>query len=134
MKAYDMCMLLVFINAAVLIVMGIGFFGEELTDSTIFWSRISFLVEGQNVGTLASALAVASTVGVLIFRGQTSSAWATATFSAVFWMSFVPAFDLIYAIPLPGMGVFASIWMIAAVMSFIFTLIQMPQGGQKSYD
>ena len=142
MKAYDYAMAMIFINAGFAIVFSLGIFGEVFETHASAWNDLAvianyeFVIPGTEltfpgITAVAVAIAVASAsfVGT---RVSSPSGVATTWFAFLFWGSFIISFVTLATIPLPGIEIWLSIFMLAATLLFAITLIQMQTGGQKS--
>ena len=141
MKAYNLAMILIFINIASILLISIGAFPGMVgpTDETesfiLNLGNEGVEVLGVEINILGIAIILMGATAVLLgSRGPSASGIAIMMFAAVYWGSLLMCLDLISAIPLPEMGMYVSIFTTIAALIFIATLLQMPTGGMKSYD
>jgi hypothetical protein len=145
MKAYDISMGLIFINAGIYLVATMNLFGD-LSGVTGLFESLSIFYEPvitiagvpiKGIDALAVALA-AGTVVVLNSNAINDRGIAMAAFSIIFWGSFgissLVFVKLINDLNLPGIAEFYSIFLLASTFIFVMTLVQMPTGGQKSFE
>jgi len=141
MKAYDLAMALIFVNAGIYITAMMELFGDLSAVTGIFETLSIFHTPlfnipyvGEVTGFKAIAVALAGgTVVVANTNFIKDRGIAYIAFSAVFWGSFLMTSVVINSIDFPGITMFYSVFLLASVLIFIMTLIQMPTGGQKSY-
>ena len=147
MKAYDLAMGLIFINAGIYITAMMNLFGD-LSDVTgifgslsIFYNPIitlpfSLPLIGQATFKGIDFIAIALAVGTIVIANSNAiqdRGISYIAFSTVFWGSFLMTSVVINKIDFPGISTFYSVFFLASTLIFIMTLIQMPTGGQKSY-
>ena len=134
MKAYNLSMLMICINLGAFIMSLTGSFGDMGTLS----SRAESMVSNPIITTAALAsIVVAITVSsTKILGSQLSSPTAVSVgyFSVAFWGSFTLCAGIVFDLPVEGASIFGGIFTLIAILIFVMTLIQMPTGGQKSYE
>jgi hypothetical protein len=142
MKAYDLAMGLIFINAGIYITAMMNLFGD-LSDVTGIFSSLSIFYTPiltvpyidyplKGIDAIAIALAL-GTIVVANTNAIQDRGIAYIAFSTVFWGSFLMTSVVINKIDFPGISVFYSVFFLASSLIFVMTLIQMPTGGQRSY-
>jgi hypothetical protein len=144
MRAYDMAMVLIFVNCAFMVISTMGII-EVVPGSTAGFSTIAawFATENFNIFgigistmTLLAIAFAAGTVVVLNSNPVTDKGLAMTTFTAVFWGSWLMTTSIIdnllndYRV---GLGVFFLIFFIASTLIFINALVQISTGGQQSH-
>jgi len=139
MRAYNMGMATIFINAGIYIVGLMGMFGNIGNDSfmSVFntFATPIITVAGvpiRGIDAIAIALAVA-TIVVLNSNAINDRGIAYTVFAIMFWGSFGLASVSLSSIDLPGIEIMYSIFFLAAVLIFVMAFVQMPTGGQKSH-
>lgn len=140
MKAYDLAMGLIFINAGIYIVATMNLFGDLSSVGGIFESLSIFTdplitVAGipiKGIDAIAAFLA-GGTIVVYNSNAINDRGIAMIAFSAVFWGSFLLTSVVFNKINLPGIAEIYTVFLLAATLIFVMTLIQMPTGGQKSF-
>ena len=139
MRAYNMAMATIFINAGIYVVGILGMFGSIGNDSfmdifTTFANPIITIagVEVRGIDAIAGALAI-GTIVFLNSNAVNDRGIAYTIFTVIFWGSFGIASVSLSEIALPGVEVFYTIYFLAACLIFIMALVQMPMGGQKSH-
>jgi len=142
MKAYDLSMALIFINAGIYITSAMGVFGDlagldsVFSQLSIFYNPlfdipyIGYTVRG--IDALAGLLA-GGTIVVLNSNYITDRGISYGAFTLMFWGSFGTTSLVLNKINIPGITIFYTVFTIAAVFLFAITLVQMPTGGQKSF-
>jgi len=131
-KAYNICMLIIFINAAAFLLGSLGVFPG--IDHTSFGAISALLGQSQFAILVVAGLMSAGTAVFLGTKIISSQGVAYGTFAALFWTSFVISAGIIRGIPLPGMELIFPIFTVACTMIFLVALIQMPTGGMKSHE
>ena len=147
MKAYDLAMGLIFINAGIYLTAAMNLFGD-LSDVTGIFAGLSFLYDPfitlpnwipvigdapvRGIDAIATALCL-STIVVLNTNAINDRGVAYFIFSTIFWGSFLLTSVVINRLDFPGISIIYSIFFLASILIFIMTLVQMPTGGQKSY-
>lgn len=131
MRAYNLAMLMIFVNCGFGLVAAFGVFplGEY---TGVFSSLVTVLTNPIVIGTLAIALAAGTTL--LASTVMTDRGTAYITFSTIYWVSFGTA-SLVF-IPFteyPGFEIFYTIYTIATFLIFLMGMIQMPLGGVKGH-
>ena len=148
MKAYDMSMIIVFINAGYAIMHQIGVFGVAVANRAGGFEGFHWLIEPifelnselfefsiNGVMILSVTMALA-TVVILHTNLVTDRGYAIIIFTLVFYTSIFVAGHTVFAnydTRLPGVELFYTIYIIAATLIFIIGIVQMPLGGQKSH-
>lgn len=133
MKAYNMAMFVVFINAGFAIVDAFGIFGSEISGMADIFGRLTWLTNPLVMATLAGAMA-AGTIVVLNSNVITDRGIAYVTFISTFWGSVILTGIVIFGkINIPGLELFYTIYCMACALIFVNALIQMSTGGQKSH-
>ena len=140
MKAYELAMAMIFVNAGIYLVDILGCFGDLSPATGIFLQLTVFSnpivtvggVTIRGIEAIAAALAL-GTVVVVNTNAINDRGIAYSVFSIVFWGSFVISSVVISKFKLPGIEIFYTILFLASVHIFIMTFVQMPTGGQKSY-
>ena len=144
MKAYDMAMIVIFINAGYAIMDQIGVFGNAITQRASGFDGFSWLstpvvtIPGVNLavtGILAISVAIAlGTVVILNTNVVNDRGLAIAMFAFIFYTSIFLAGDTVFQnYDLPGIEIFYTIYILACTMIFLIAVIQMPVGGMKSH-
>lgn len=143
MNAYDMAMILIFINCGFMIVVSMGV--DIIPDSTDGFVQLmnwfatgTFTVFGIQVSSMTAVAAVfaGATIVVLNSNPITDKGLSIIMFTAVFWGSLITTSAIIGAILNDyrvGLGVFYTIFFIAATLIFINALVQISTGGQQSH-
>lgn len=141
MKGYNLSMAIIFINiAAVILAASNAFPGlmgpdAETESFLLTLGREGLVIGGVEINILAIAIILMAATAVLLgSRGPSATGISIMMFAAIYWGSLLLCMDLISAIPLPGMGMYVSLFLTIAALIFIVTLIQMPTGGMKAYD
>jgi hypothetical protein len=146
MRAYDLAMVLIFVNCAFAVIAGMlpsstsvipGSTDGFATLSTWF-SGEAFNIAGVSVNTmtLLAVLFAAGTIVVMNSNLKTDKGWSYTIFTAVFWGSWTTTSIIIgnllndYRV---GLGVFYVIFLIASLLIFINALIQISTGGQQAH-
>lgn len=142
MKAYDLSMGLIFLNAGIYITASFGLFGDlselaSIFDSLNFLYTPMFTLPGvdyavKGIDLIALALA-GGTIVLLNSNAINDRGLSYIVFATIFWGSFVLTSLVFNKIDIPGFSVFYSVFLLAATLLFAITLIQMPTGGQKSF-
>lgn len=132
MRAYNLAMALIFINAGFLVVMASGAFGGLLDAYGANIPSMSFAQIGIVAGTIGAAAAVSV---LLRGGGQSVTSAAISTFSGIYWASNAASLTLLWNLSyaFPGLEIFMVIFFLAAILIFVNALIQIPTGGQKSH-
>ena len=144
MKAYDMAMIVIFINAGYAIMDQIGVFGNEISSRASTFGGFAWLsdpiitIPGVNLavtGILAISVAIAlSTVVILNTNAINDRGLAIAIFAFVFYTSiFITGKTVFDNYNMPGLELFYTIYILACTMIFLVAVIQMPTGGMKSH-
>jgi hypothetical protein len=142
MKAYNLSMGLIFINAGIYLTAMMNLFGDLSDVTGIFESLSIFYTPLFTVPYLEytvkgiDAIAIALAIGTIVVANTNmvkDRGIAYIAFSAVFWGSFLMTSVVINKLDFPGITPFYSIFLLASSLIFVMTLIQMPTGGQKSY-
>lgn len=139
MRAYNISMVTIFINAGFYIVGLMNVFGDLGSNAWlgIFGTFATPLVTVAGVsirGIDAIAVAIAvSTIIILNTNAINDRGVAYTVFTIVFWGSFGIASVTLGNIALPGVEVFYGIYFLACTLIFIMALVQMPTGGQKAH-
>jgi len=141
MKAYDLAMGLIFLNAGIYIVATMNLFGDLSGVAGTFEALTIFTTPIINIPLVGEAkgidlIAVAIAGGTVVFYNSNAindRGIAVIAFSAVFWGSFLITSAVITKFDFPGITEFYAIFLLAATLIFVMTLVQMPTGGQKSY-
>lgn len=142
MKAYDLSMALICINAGIYVTSAMGVFGDlagldgVFNTLSIFFNPL-FTIPGtdysvRGIDALAGLLA-GGTIVVLNTNLVNDRGISYGAFTVVFWTSFLMTSLVFNQINLPGISVFYVVFFLLSVMIFTMTLIQMPTGGQKNY-
>ncbi len=141
MRAYNISMLLIMINAAGILIISTGAFpgligpGGNAESLLLTLGREGFGIGDVTVSVVAIAAILMTATAVLLgSRGPSASGIAIFTFAVIFWGSLLMMLDLLATIPLPGINTFLAIFATIAVLIFIATIVQMPTGGMKSFD
>jgi len=130
MRAYNLAMLMIFINCGFAIMNSLNIFHYS-SEYTGVWANLQWLTSPLGSMTIA-ALAGLMALGVLLSADRGLS---YTTFSAVYWISFSETSILILK-PIseyPGLGIFYLVFAIASILIFVMSLIQMPLGGVKGH-
>ena len=140
MRAFDLSMALICLNAGIYIANAIGCFGD-MSDVTGIFPQLLFLtnpiiniagIELKGIDIIAGALA-GGTIVVVNTNAINDRGIAYTVFAVVFWGSFVISSVVLTKIPFPGIEMFYAVFFLISVMIFVIALIQMPTGGQKSH-
>lgn len=141
MKAYNLAMATIFINAGLYVTSLLGMFGDLGGVNNSFMELFNLFatpiitisgLEVRGVDAIAAALAV-GTIVVLNSNAINDRGVAYTVFTAIFWGSFFIASASLANIDLPGVEIFYMIYFLASAFIFVITLVQMPVGGQKGY-
>lgn len=146
MRAYDMAMVLIFVNCAFALIAGMApqldILGSDATSGfgtlTVWFTGTWFTIAGIEITTMtALALAFAGgTIVVLNSNPVTDKGLASIAFTAVFWGSWGTTSLIIsnllnkYDV---GIGIFFVIFFIASTLIFINALVQLSTGGQQTH-
>lgn len=142
MRAYDMAMLLIFINCgfAIIAAMGIASPVSNQFDSIKILNALYiplFPVGGIDISglTILAGLMAAGTVIIVGTNMITDRGIAMTLFTGVFWGSFTTASLTIMEILLkyPGFAIFWGIFLLGSTLLFIMALVQFPTGGQGGH-
>jgi len=150
MNAYDLMMLLIFINAGIFIVASIDVFGTDISEDSAILSWFDDLslfkedVSASNsiIGILGAGLLIA--IAVAIWTGATKygnigssspQGWAILLFIATFAISCAVAHNILFGITkhVPGFGVFQGIFILVEFISLLMAIVQFGGGGVKSH-
>ncbi len=141
MKAYNLAMIIIFINiAGVVLVASNAFPGllgpdEETSSFLLNVGTEGLEIAGIEINIITIAVVLMAATAVLLgSRGPSASGIAIMMFATIYWGSLIMCMDVISAIPIPDMGMYVSIFLTIAAFIFIATLLQMPTGGMKTYD
>lgn len=142
MKAYDMAMMLIFINCGFAIIAAMGIttpvsnqYGSLNILNALYMPIFTI---GGVTFTALIALAGLFAAGTIIVVGTnmiTDRGLAMTTFAVTFWGSFATASLTIMEIlfKYPAFTIFWGIFMLASVLIFINSLVQFPTGGQGAH-
>lgn len=136
MKAYNLAMLLIFINAGIAIVFSTGTFGATFGTHQNSWLSLSFLYTNPLLVTVFSVALVSASVYLSIISKESPSGISISTFTAIFWISMTTSLNTLHEISLviEGTEIFFTILLLSGTLIFVMTLVQMPTGGQKTYE
>ena len=142
MKAYDMAMMLIFVNCGFAVIAAMGIvtpvsdkFGALTILNSLYMPL--FNVAGIDISglTILAGLMAAGTVIIVGTNMITDRGIAMTIFIAVFWGSFTTAsvtfMDIIFKYP--GFTIFWGIFLLGATLIFINALVQFPTGGQGAH-
>lgn len=145
MRAYDLCMVIIFINV------GFAFIGAFFADA--FTSEITshadsieglqtvlttgwFDVMGFTFTTM-HAFALALVIGTILILnskpGPSSQGVSYGIFTIVFWGGITSTWGVLKGFDVPGIDFIYTMFVLVATLVFIMALIQMSTGGQKSH-
>jgi hypothetical protein len=131
MRAYNLAMMMIFVNCGFGLVAAFGVF--PLSGYTgVFSSLVTVLTNPLVIGTLALTMAAGTTL--LASTVMTDRGTAYITFSTIYWGAFGTA-SLVF-IPLsdyPGFEIFYTIYTMATFLIFLMGIVQMPLGGVKGH-
>jgi len=145
MRAYDLAMVLIFVNCAFALIAGMAPQLNIIPDSTEGFATIStwFTTElfsiagiGVNTLTLLARLFATGTIVVMNSNIVTDKGLSMTVFTATFWGSWGTTNIIIdsllnkYEV---GPGIFFTIFLIASILIFINALVQISTGGQQSH-
>jgi len=141
-KAYDMAMVLIFINCGFMIIFTMGIV-DIVPGSTSGYSQIAewFATEnfyifgfGLSAMTVLAGLFAAATVVILNSNPVTDKGLSIVFFTGVFWGSWLMTTSIISSLLKGiGMGVFFTIFFVASTLIFINAIIQISSGGQQTH-
>ena len=143
MRAYNLAMVLIFINCGFVVAGSIGIFGDigagnaggllDLVTAEVSIMGFSF----SSIHAFALLLVTGSLLVLNTKIGPSSSGYAYAIFTIVFWFGNLSTHAILTTAAnkagLPGFGIFLAIFHLAALLIFVNALVQMPTGGQKSH-
>lgn len=150
MRAYNLAMVLICVNAGIYIIATMGIFGDMSEISSIFPQLNSYTepiitvagVEIKGIDLIAAALATA-TIIVLNTNAVNDRGIAYTIFTIVFWGSFGVSSIVISKfgyyndqsewVTFPGIEIFYTVFFLISVMIFLISLVQLPTGGQKTH-
>jgi len=132
MRAYNLAMALIFVNAGFLVIIASGAFGGLLDAYEASIPSMNFAQVAAIAGTIGTAAAVSV---LLRGGGQSGTSAALATFSGIYWSSNAASLTLFWNLSyaFPGLEIFMAIFFLAAILIFVNAMIQIPTGGQKSH-
>lgn len=142
MRAYNLGMGMIFINCGFAIVFSLDIFGSQFETHSAVWdalrviATLEFAIPGTDIsfpGIAGFAIAIAGASSFIGSKVVSTSGVAIVMFAVLFWGSFGLAFTVLTQIPLPGIGLFLTIFLVAALLIFSNAIIQMPTGGQRSH-
>jgi hypothetical protein len=145
MKAYDLVMVLIFINCGFAVVIAMAPQLDIIPGSTEGYNTLMTLFTaewfsvfgiGVNTMTALALLFAAGTIVVLNSNPVTDKGLSMTTFTAVFWGNLIitsAIFGTILTKYDVNLGIFYTIFFIAATLIFINALIQISSGGQQSH-
>lgn len=145
MKAYDLCMGIIFIN------IGFAFLGAFFNDA--FTSEVTghassiqtlqtvlttplFSVGGFSFTTmwlLAGAMVVGTFLILNSKPGPSSQGIAYAAFTIVFWGGMTSTWVILTGFDIPGVNFIYTMFVLIATLVFVIALVQMATGGQKTH-
>lgn len=141
MKAYDLAMGLIFLNAGIYLVATMNLFGDLSAHTGVFESLGWLTNPIFRIGTWEikgiDGLAIIMALATVVFYNSNAvndRGVAIAAFSFIFWASYMNTSVIITSFELPGISEFFSVFTLGAALLFAITLIQMPTGGQKAFE
>jgi hypothetical protein len=143
MRAYNLVMLMVLINAGMMLVVAMGMFGPLMEPTDSGWNVLigvmtaSFNVGGRSVTgieALSAAIVVFTMIGMIPGVNVTASGAGIAAFTFLFFSSLLITIGLFTTLSesIPGLDIFISIYSLIHFFIFAYALIQMTTGGAKS--
>lgn len=148
MRAFNLAMVMIFINCGFAVAASMGVFGNIFNPETALEGGLfSFLRWELSFNVLGFAIAINGVHAIMIALitgsflvlnsniGPSSSGYAYGIFTVIFWFGILSTDSILvntighYA----GVGIFLTIYNLAAMLIFINALIQMPTGGQRSH-
>ena len=148
MRAYNLAMVMIFINCGFAVAASINVFdinapdADGLLDLVTSDTDIEFLgqrISFSNITAFAVALVIGSLLIVNTKVGPSSSGIAYAIFTIVFWGGILSTNAILITttsidgVPIPGFEIFIAVFDLAAMLIFVNALVQMPTGGQRSH-
>ena len=150
MNAYDLMMLLIFINAGIFIVASIDVFGTDISeDSAIlsWFDNVDILEDDIGVfstitsviaGGLLIGLAIAMWTGATRFGNIGSSSpqgWAILIFVATFVISCAAVHNILFGISkhVTGFAVFQGVFLLVEFLALLMAIVQFGGGGVKTH-
>jgi len=149
MKAVDFSFIILFVNCGFAIIASTGAFGSEITEKTSVYQALTVLSTpifsinsdtGDTLFSVTGVMALAgliavSTVVILQSNLVNDRGVAVGAFAALFYGSlFLTGVTLFSSFAFPGLELFYTIFVLICTLSFVLTIIQMPTGGQKSFE
>lgn len=135
MKAYNIAMFCIFVNAATLIVTMLGIFPAfSLTQNAFYGWFINTMTSPIATVFVYALVGASAVLGIL--GGASPSGLSIGQFSIIFWGSLAVTmpFFVDIALHFPFLSVFLSIFALVQILAFYMTYIQMTtSGGQQSY-
>ena len=149
MRAFNLSCLMIFINCGFYIMISMGVFSGMDAPTHAYSGIQGFIKSSFSIGLISIsgsdiviAIAILMIVGtalVLNSRVFSSQGVAFGVFTGVFWVSIGTTDVILMNIhdssgnPFPGLGIFVTIYTIAAFFIFVIALVQLATGGQKSH-
>lgn len=144
MRAYNVSMVVIFVNAGFAVMNQFGAFGSEIAERAGIWGSLTFLstpvftiplIDLNVTGVLALSTAIAlATVVVLNTNVINDRGVAVAAFAFIFYGSvFLTGATIFANYDLPGLELFYTIYILACTLIFVMAVVQMPTGGQKPH-
>jgi len=151
MRAYNLAMMMIFINAGMSLVVGLDVFGPAVAqiETDAFSSILNQVLFGtmtvggfsfSGVLVLAGALVTAAGLSAIAsLRGggsaQTMSAASIMAFIGLFFASILLSYGVFtnIASSFPGLDTFVNVYLLFQTVVFAYALIQMTTGGQKAH-
>jgi hypothetical protein len=142
-RAYDMAMVLIFVNCAFMVIVSMGI--DVIPDSTTGFAQLAtwfatteFTIFGWGISsmTIIAGLFAGATIVVLNSNPITDKGLSIVFFTGVFWGSWVMTSSIISSIfndYMAGLSIFFTIFFIASTLIFINALVQISTGGQQAH-
>lgn len=144
MNAQSFAMLNLCVAFGFALVSSMGIFGEPVMDRGGVFSQLGFLtkpvfeIPGVITFSGIEALAIALAMLTIVFlntnlvtdKGASMAIYAVIFFGSVFTIGLAVFKNFDY----PGIELFYSLYVLVASLAFIYTLVQMASGGQKTID
>jgi hypothetical protein len=147
MRAYNLVMLMVLVNAGMMVTVSMGMFGTLMEPTDSGWSTLFSIMTTRHalgpisfsgVEGLAILMTSLSVVANFIPGGgaaqKTTSGAGIAAFTIIFFSSLLITIGLFTTLSesIPGLDIFISIYSLIHFFIFTYALIQMTTGGAKA--
>jgi len=147
MRAYNFCMLIIYINIGFAVVASLNVFGSEIEShttgiislsETILTAKFTIPLIGVDVTAPMVLAGLMVTGSILVYNttpGPQPSGVAIGAFAIVFWGSLTSTGIIIgsFTDDFPATGMFYAIFLLVSTLMFLMALIQMGSGGHKSH-